>query len=261
MATTLLYARPDEIKTYPLPADDGSLTLGSVSSANVDTAGSYSANSLIGGWPGTPTRWTVANPSGTVTLPAAGNIDLVVVSHHKLSAGALVTFASGIVGVVTVPTIPPDGIRLNAFKAITPVVGATGFTFTVSGNTPNAIIGEILAGPARTLTLPTYQSDQRGMANFTREMQIEQSSIAPYDPALSGRAPWKGKYVLTASQLDDVKNWFLSQRNGTRPSVIIPDATVNDAWVGFLQEPQWAVAGPFHFHVDLVFTEIPRSRW
>lgn len=257
MATTFTYLRPDETRTFPLITG----TLGSVSSSSVDTAGSYDATSLIGGWPGTPTRWTVTNPTGTITLPAAGAIDLVVVSHHKLAAGATITFSSGISVVVTVPAWPPDGIPLNPFNTLTSVPGVTGFTFTVAGNSGDAIIGEILAGSARSLTLPLASNDQRGMANYGRENPIEMSSVPPYRRGLAGRAPWKGRFVLTTAQLDDVVAWYLSQCEGTRPSVIIPDPSVNDAWVGFLQEPQYSVVGPRHWNVDLVFTELPRSRW
>lgn len=251
MATTFTYARPDELVTYGA----------GVSSSSVNTSGGYVAGSLCGGWPAPPVRWSTANPSGTVTLLAAGTIGLVVVSHHKLVAGTTITFSSGITAVVTAPTVPPDGIPLNAFNTLTPVAAVTAFNFAVAGNTGDAIIGEILAGSARTLTLPLWSSDQRGMDDFTREIPISQAPMAPYDPGLSARAPWKGKFLLTQAQLDEVIAWFLAQRNGTRPSVIIPDASVNDAWVGFLQKPSWSPAGPRHFHVDLVFVEIPRSRW
>lgn len=254
-STTLLYCRPDEIATFPLA--DG--TLGSVSSSSIDS--DYSANALVGGWPGTPTRWTVDNPSGTITLPAAGSISVVVVSHHKLAAGTTITCSSGISVVVTVPTVPPDGIPLNAFNTLTLATGVTSFQFALSGNTSDAIIGELLAGATRSLPWPVHSSDQRGLANFARDIAIEQAAVAPYDRGLSGRAPWKGKFILTEAQLADVIAWFLAQRNGTRPSVIIPDPSVNDAWVGFLQEPQWTSAGGRYLSVDLTFTELPRSRW
>ncbi len=255
MATTLLYARPDEIKTYPLVSG----TMGSVSSSSVDAA--YFADSLIAGWPGTPTRWTVSNPSGTVTLPAAGAIDLVVVSHHKLVAGTTITFGSGITVVVTVPTWPTDGIPRNPYNTLTSVPGVTGFAFTVAGNTGDAIIGEILAASSRSLTLPFYTDDKRGQTDFAREMPTEQSSVPPYRRGLAARAPWKGRYVLTTAQRDEVDAWFLSQCEGTRPSIVIPDTTVNDAWVGFLQAPQYSVATPRHWNVELTFIEFPRTRW
>lgn len=249
------YLRADEIKTFPLI--DG--TLGSVSSSNVDTT--YSANSLIAGWPGTPTRWTVTNPTGTVTLPASGSIDTVVIAHHRLAAGATVTFSSGISVVVTVPAWPPDGIPLNPFNTLTLATGVTGFAFTVASNSGDAIIGEIIAGASRTLTLPVWNDDRRGQMNFARETKVELAAVAPYRRKLAARAPWKGRFVLTTAERDDVDAWFLSQLEGTRPSVVIPDTSKNDAWLGFLQEPQYAPAGPRQWNVELTFVELPRTRW
>jgi hypothetical protein len=233
-----------------------------VSSSDVDTDGDYHAENLTCGWPGTPVRWRTGSASGTITLPSAATISLVVVSHHKLDAGKAVSFTNGITVTVTTPaTTPPDDIPLNPWTTITPAAGVTAFDFAVSSNTEDVILGEIIAGEYDTLTLPLYSNDRRGERSFARDMPIEQSSVRPHDPGLSARKPWAGRYVLTQAQLDTVIAWFRAQRNGTYPSVLIPDTSVNDAWVGFLGAPEYEPFTGRLWAVDLTFTEMPRSRW
>lgn len=253
---TFYFMKSDEIATYPLANG----TLASVSSSGVDT--DYSVQSLCYGWPGTPVRWTSGAASGTITLPAAATISMVVVSHHKLDAAKAVTFSSGITAVVTTPaTTPPDGIPLNPFTTITPAAGVTAFNFAITGNSTDVIIGEIIAGAYRSLTLPLAKDDQRGLEDFSRQWNVAQSAVAPYRSGLASRAPWRGRYMLTSAERDLVDAWFLSQCEGTRPSVVVPDPSVNEAIVGFLQKPSYSVAGPRHWNVELTFVEFPRSRW
>ncbi len=250
MAQTFLYCRPDEITSY----------FGSVVSAGVDD--DYDANSLVGGWPGTPTRWAAAGAiTGTISM-TAGEVGLVAVVDHNLPAGTVVTFGGDITATATTPTpTPPNGIPLNPFTTITPVAGVDSVTFSFNSGATVPVIGEIILAKYRTLTRPTLRSDTRGMMDFTRQQPSDKSSIAPYDPGLDARAPWQGEFLLTTTELDNVIAWFQSQRNGTRPSLIVPDTSVNDAWVGFLSAPQYRPLGPAFWKVSLSFTELKRGRW
>lgn len=250
MAQSLFYVRPDENW-----ASGGTVTL---TSGTVDS--DYEASWLVDDRPGRPVRCT----SGSATFriaAASGEVGLIAVCHHRLGAGQVVTVSNGVSATITANTpTPPNGIPLNPFTTVTPT-NVTAVDFAISNNPTDVLIGEIIAGKKRTLRLPTLKTDDRGMGDHSRSVGSEFPSIPPYDPGLASRAPWKGTFLLTTSELDAVIAWYESQRNSTRPSLVVPNTSVNDAWVCFLQAPQYKPLGPAFWSVQLTFVEVPRSRW
>lgn len=250
MAQNLFYVRPDENWAYNATV---TLTAGTVDS-------DYSASWLTDGRAGRPVLCT----SGTATFrlsASSAEVGIIAVCHHRLDAALDVTVSNGLSATITTNTpTPPSGIPLNPYTTVTPT-NVTALDFAISGNSTNVLIGEIIAGKKRTLRLPSLKSDDRAMANFARKLDIEFPSINPYDPALEARDPWKGTFHLTTTELDDVIAWYQAQRNGTRPSLVVPNTSVNDAWVCFLQAPQYRPLGPSLWAVMLTFVEVPRSRW
>lgn len=250
MAQTLAYIRPDENWSR---TGTVSLTAGAVDS-------DYNAAWLVDDRAGRPVLCT----SGTATFrisASSGEVGLIAVCHHRLDPSLAITVSNGLSATITTNTpTPPSGIPLNPFTTVTPT-NVTALDVAISSNSTNVLIGEIIAGKKRTLTRPTLKSDDRGMADYTRKVGPEFPSINPYDPALESRAPWKGTFLLTTAELDNVIAWYQAQRNGTRPSLVVPDVTVNDAWVCFLQAPQYRPLGPALWSVTLTFVEVPRSRW
>lgn len=247
MAQTFIYCRPDEIATY------GASVATSAGTTDTD----YNDDWVCSGWPGQPARATNGTVSWTPTFTSA-QVGLVAVCHHNTDVNA--TISGGVSGTVTVGALQPDGTRLNGYLTVTPAT-ITSFTAAFSGAAADVIVGELIGAKYRTLTLPKLSDDDRGEADFTRPIEMDLASIPPYDPGIEGRGPWSGTFVLTTTEKDNVVAWFRAQRNGTKPSLIVPNTSVNDAWLGFLAAPQYKPIGPALWRVKLTFREIPRLRW
>lgn len=243
----LVYVRPDEVATLYATV---TTTVGA-------TDADYTDEWACDGRAGRPVRAT----SGTVTWSAAftsAEVGLVAVCHCNSNVNA--TIGGTVSGTVTAGALQPNGIRLNGFQTFTPASGTT-LTVGFSGASSSVILGELLGGKYRTLTLPIYSSDHRGQRSFTRQQEMDLSSIPPFSPGLAARKPWSGSFVLTTAQLDDVIAWYDSQIDETRPSLVIPDATRNDAWVCFLQAPEYTPVSGRLWSVTLTIVEVPRVRW
>lgn len=250
MAQQFFYTRPDEMFT-----SNGTVTL---TAGAVDA--DYSASWLADTRPGRPVRCTSGTATFRITNTSA-EVGLIAVCHHNLGPAQDVTVSNGLSATITANTpTPPNGIPLNPFVTVTPT-NVTALDFAISSNPSTLVIGEIIAGKKRTLTLPQLKSDDRGLMDFTRKTDAEFHSIPPYDGKLASRAPWKGAFILTTAECDNVQAWFEAQRNGTLPSLIVPNTSVNDAWVCFLQAPQFNPIGPALWRVQLTFVEVPRKRW
>jgi len=221
------------------------------------TDSDYNDDWICSGWPGTPARAT----TGTVTWDAtfsAKEISLVAACHCNSDVNA--TIGGGASATITAGALQPDGTRLNGFATFTPA-SITNLTIAFSGAAEDVILGEFVAGKKRTLTLPKLSDDDRSEADFTRPIEMDATSIAPYDIGLSGRGPWSGTFALTTTELNNMIACFRAQRNGTRPTLIVPNTSVNDAWLGFFAAPKYKPIGPAFWRVQLVFREIPRLRW
>lgn len=240
-----LYVRPDEAFTY-----------GSVS-GTVDTT--YEANWLVNGAPWMP----VSGAGGltlTVTAPASRLVGLVAVVNHNLTG--TVAISGGVTATVPVAAVDADGIPYNPWVAVTPV-SASSLVMTASGSP--SIVGELIAGVKRTLQRQLHtgvEFDPDEPFDWVGEF----SSIPPYDPGYEGRR-LQGEALLTQAGLDDVHAWYASTRRGTRPTLIVPIDTVNDAWLVFFRyRYQTIIQGKTGVHaglhrVQFDFTEIPRVRW
>lgn len=223
-------------------------------SATVDT--DYLDDWLCDGRPARPARGTSGAFSATFSF-TAGTVNLVAVSHHNITAA--ITVGGGLSGTIAASATQQNGIPLNVFTTVTPA-SVSGFTLSAS-NAVTWVVGEVFAGEAISLTLPKLSSDDRGLASYTRKVDVDMASIPPYDDGRDGMAPWKGTFVLTTAELTNVIDWYRAQRNGTRPSLIVPTTSVNEAIVGFLQPPQYSPIGPALWRVQLMFDETPRMRW
>lgn len=229
------------------------VTLFGTASATVDT--DYEDDWLVDGRPHRPARGTSGSFSATLSF-TAGTVNLVVVGMHNLTVP--ITVGGGLSGTIAASATQQNGIPLNVYTTVSPA-SVSGFTLSAS-NPVTWVVGEVIAGEATTLTLPKLSSDDRGLANYVRRMDVDVASIPPYDDGRDGDAPWKGTFLLTTSELDAVEQWYRAQRNGTRPSVVVPNTNVNKALIGFLQPPQYNPIGPAFWRVQLVFEETPRLR-
>jgi hypothetical protein len=216
--------------------------------------------------PGRPIRATSGSFSASIANPS-GSVDVIVVGNHNLDAGLGIAIDGDIDASMTVPALPPDGIPLNPFTlAGSPGTAAT-LTLAVSGNSRDVVIGEFAAGELRSIGLPQLSTHRLEHAHKNIEPNVDVSSVLPYDKGVAMRR-LIGRYILTNTEKEAVEDWYRAERGGSRPSVIIPELDVNDAWFTRFAEPPTftPIVGSddrseLLWAADLTFQELPRSRW
>jgi hypothetical protein len=242
----LIYVRPDEMQTL----------YGTVATTAGATDSDYLDEWICDGRAGRPARATSGTVTWSITNPSM-EVGLVAVCHCNADVNA--TIGGGVSGTVIAGALQANGIRLNGFLAVAPTA-ITNLTVAFSGAASAVVLGEIIAGKRRTLTRPVYTEDETTVDDFTRTVDVDLASIPPYDAGLEGRT-WSGSFVVDSTERDNILAWFRAQRAGTRPSLVIPIETVNDAWVCFLRRPTFRPVSGRHWSVSLTIDEVPRVRW
>jgi hypothetical protein len=239
------YVRPDEAFTY-----------GSVS-GTVDAT--YDANWLVNGSPLAP----AVGASGltlTVTAPAARTVSLLAAVNSNVTG--TIAISGGVTGTIPAAAAAPDGAFLNPWVAITPV-SASSLVMTV-GQSPS-IVGELVAGTMRTLERQLLVDPEFDPSEPLPWLG-EASSLPPYDPGVVART-LVGETIVTQAGLEEIHAWYRSTRRGSRPTLIVPVDTVQDAWyVTFRYTFAPHMHGktgvlPGMIRVRFAFTEVPRVRW
>jgi hypothetical protein len=240
-----------------LPAHKNIGMFGSAS-ATVDT--DYLAGWLNDGRPGRPARGTGSSFSATITNASSGNVNFVAIINHNLTSS--VTLGGGLSGTISASATQQDGIPLNIFASITLAAGVS--SFTLSGTAASTwLVGEVAVGEATTLTLPYYKEDEIEEEDFARPIEMDLSSIPPYDPGFAPRRRWTATWpALITSELDGLRAALAAQRNKTRPTVVVRLTSVNDAMCGFITGLSHGPSdAPNRHEVSMSFEEIPRVRW
>src|SRR5687768_3038352 len=242
MATTFTYNRADE-------------RLNTSVAGSVDAT--YQAAWLVDGKTSYPVRLTDDDAAWTVT-GTAQEVGILVVGHHTIAAGVSTAISGDITDTLTVAAWGKNGIAFNAYKIITPVAGVDSLTLTITDNTePAVIIGEFVAGKARTLpgTLMPHTGFQRN--NFRSDRPIDRAWIPPYDKGMVAEQ-WTGTLLLTTSQQSELLAWEESQKAGTLPSVVVIRSM---ALFGFVEVGRQIPVVPALWKIDIRFVELPRTRW
>lgn len=239
-----LYVRPDEM-----------WSLNGAVAATVDA--DYQASWLTDGRSGRPVRGTSTSFSATITNPA-GTVDIIALCNHNVSVSTAITGSAS--GTILAGGLTENGIRLNSYVQVG-AVSATTLTATISSNAATVIVGDLIAGHARTLYPgPALKDQQRADDDYTFQDDSEFSSLYRYDRGVERRAFSFTQYY-SSSQFDDLQSWQRSQRGGSRPSLIIPNVSLKDAWVAHLSPLTYKKQAPETYAVTLQFVEYPRSRW
>lgn len=242
----LYYCRPDENRLY------GATVTTSV--GTTDTT--YLDEWLCDGRGGRPVKAT----SGTVTWSATfSSAEVGIVAVCSTNSDVNATIGGTVSGTVTAGSVQPNGIRLNGFLAPTPATGTT-LTVGFSGAAAAVVVGEVIAGKRRTLTRPVYTGDDTEVDDHTPNRPMDQMFIPPYDDGMVQRT-WSATFIVTTTERDNIVEWYLAQRGGNRPSLVVPDPSVNDAWLCFLQKPSFRPVSGRLWSVVLTIVEVPRVRW
>lgn len=241
---------------YYMRADEIATLNATVTTSAGTTDSDYTDEWICDGRPGRPARAT----NGTVTWSAtftSAEVGLIAVCNCNSDVDA--TIGGGASATVTAGALKANGIRLNGFTTVTPA-NETNLTVGFSGAAATVVLGEFIAGKYRTLSPAPHRETDFDLEDFARESGAEFGSVPPYDPGMEARV-FSGWQVYSTADRDLIIEWWRSQRAHTRPSLIVPDSTVNDAWVGYLNKPTYRIVGPDKWRVNLVFRELPRSRW
>jgi hypothetical protein len=240
MATSFYYNRADE----------------RLNAATGTVDATYQASWLVDNRTSFPVRLTGANAAWTIT-GTAQEVGIWVVGHHLLDAGLTINLSGDITDTATVPTYGKNGIPFNAYEIITPVSGVDSLTVTITGNTGSAvIIGEFVAGKARTLpgTLSPHTGFLRN--NFAAQRPMDRAWIPPYDKGMVAEQ-WDGTLLLTSAQRLELLAWEESQKSRTLPSVVVINSL---ALFGFVEVGRQIAVGQL-WKIDIRFVELPRTRW
>lgn len=240
----LLYVRPDE-----------SFMFGTVT-GTVDAE--YDADWLIDGRGSRPVRNTT-NLSLTATAPSARTVTLIAICNHNIAG--TITVGGQAIGPAT---LGADGIYSNPYATV--ALGSQ-TSLALSCNGSPAIIGELYAGTSRTLERFQLHTGAELEEADPLTWEGDASSIPPYDPGVADARVLRGETLVSDTGLNDIRAWYRSTRRGTRPSLIVPIDTVNDAWlVTFTYRVELvrihpSTPGQSIHRVQFEFVELPRVRW
>lgn len=256
-----LYIRPD--KNWAL---FGTVGDGSPSGADPD----HNLAWLVDGRPGFPLRINGGTAAITITNPQ-GEVNVVAICHHLLDAGLSVAISGGVIGTIVIPAYPVNGVPFNAWDLVT--AGSpqdiTDLTITITGNSADIVIGELVAGEALALE-PSLRIDTSafGMRTFVNDIHNPLSGIPPYSDRAEARAI-RGSQYYSQAMLDAILDWYRAQDAYPYPvpSLLIVDSDdpTDARLVTFASEPRWTRVGPANsdveFLVEVDFLEYPRTRW
>ncbi len=215
----------------------------------------YQAAWLTDGRPTFPVQKTGGTISLTVTPAAAQDVDVIAVCHHSLRQAATISLGGSLASSIVTAAALPDGIPLNWFRKLSAPASVSSLVLDVTGNVDPVVIGLLYAGLSTELSLDFRQGREFDPGRpFAWE-----GAMLPYDDGFAEPRRLRGELFPTSAEYAALVACTQAMRKGTRPALIIPDDTVNDAWLCTFQWTEALIAGN-HF-VTMEIVEIPRVRW
>lgn len=215
--------------TYMRP-DENIVRGGTVSGGAAST---YDDDWLVDGR-GRPAKASSGTIAWTITPSVTGEVGLVVVHSHNIEPTIPIAISGSVSASMSGPAARSNGIPVNPHGSPTPA-STSSLVVTVTGNSAAVTIGEVLAGKKRTLAggwlIDTFKWWYLEVGIIQPQNPV--GSIPPFDRRLVARA-LSGDFYFSEAEKPDVEAWFEGSRNNSRPGVIIPFDSVQDAWVGTL---------------------------
>lgn len=258
MAAVSHYLRPDRLMTL-----DATVT-GTV-------AESYEAAWLCDGRLQYPVRGPAASgspASASLSLSIAGTsrlCGLAVLANHNLDDDVDATLSNGITATLKGGSGDrPNQIPWNRWVSFTPVM-ADGCDLSVSGNSQDVIIGELLIGQRFDLSDAPLINLSHELPQYAIPLGAEFAAGNGYDKGMAGGRLLEFGYIVEDDDLEDavdgLRAWEEACRNGTLPSALVPDNSKPEVYVGTIVGFQWEQIGAGLNQVRVLFQEHPRTRW
>lgn len=215
---------------------------------------------LTDGLPGFPVKKTGGSLALTVTPSAALDVDVIAVCHHDIREAATIALSGsgGFASSIVTAAYGKDNIPKNLFRLLPAPVNLSSLAIAVTGNTDPVTIGELYAGRSHAFDV-VLAAGRLFDPGEPFEWEGEIPSLAPNDPGYSKLRRLAGELILDDEDYAELQAWDESTLSGTRPSLVIPDDTVNDAWLCAMRYTE-AMTGGHHF-VSIEIAELPRPRW
>jgi hypothetical protein len=220
----------------------------------------YVDDHLVDGQLGRPAKTGSSTPPWVITGLTSMYVDTVVVHNHTVDAAKTIAISGGVSVNLTGPAIPPNGVRFNPFGYVASPQTTNTITVTISGNSIDIIIGEILAGRRRELgTYGVLAHHGIRYLHSAERPDSKLTALAGHDDGVEQRAiDCEVMCDLTGKTM--IEDFWRATRGNTRPGVLIPFGSINDAWVGHMEDFQ-ATDTAGAFKATFTFVEAPRGRW
>jgi hypothetical protein len=239
-------------------ATDNVAGLGTLVATTAD--GAYPVANLVDLNPAKPAKLTGTTGNVRWDFAAAQRIDLAAIIHHNLTAGLNVRLQGNATDVWSAPTLDAaftipayreDGYPSNPWIDLTLAAGytATGFRYwrlvVVAANGANVAIGDVWLGMTKRTLTPNIswgetQTEERALIEHLTDFKV----ATIYDLGVTVRG-LTGELDWTDSNRAIYDAWWRSCRGRVRPFLLIPNGTVNDAWLARFVEPEKAITLEF----------------
>ena len=240
------FMRPDEMMTLYGTVSGGAAT-------------GYDDDWLVDGKVGRPVKTTTSTPPWVITGPSSKLVDCVVVANHNIDPAKTIAITGGVSVNLVGPALRGNGIPFNAWASVVSPATTNTITVTISSNSVALIVGEVIAGRLREVPRGILMGNSVTFGTGGDQPLGVATSLPGYDDGTARRA-MRCECVCTTANKDILEGWWEATRGDTRPSVLIPDESQNDAWVGHLTEFR-AVTDQGYWRVAFTFVEYARTRW
>lgn len=170
---------------------------------------------------------------GAPVLPALailGNSNLTVAATLYGSAAAGGSDVSAVFGI---PALSVDGFYASVFQDLSALAAKQHWRLVITGNAAPIVLGELFLGSAyRTLDTHYELTEQTGLAATWKNVRLETAfGVELVYQQASRREAIDGVVGVTLAEFADLEAWHQDCRGSARPTWLIPDASVNDAWL------------------------------
>lgn len=242
---------------------DNVAALGTVTASPADT--DYPAANLVDLNPAKPAKLSATSGRFIWDFGSARRVDIVALIHHNLTAGLDVRIQGNATNAwtsptfnqaITIPAYRNDGYPRNPWLDLTGLSGysVSGFRYWSVGiigtNGANVAIGDVWLGSSiRRLDPNISWPARRTLDRKLIEHKTDHGVCNVYDLGVTVRT-FSADLDTTDDQGEALLAWWEGTKGRTFPFLIIPDGTLNSAWL-----VRWAQSMN-----DMSFTHIDRNQ-